>query len=342
MSTKISANVYFGLQSQKEICYTLYKMAQETNISRQAYWLALAFIDGIGTKRLKRLIERFVPLEKVFESSISEIACLPGFNPLSASKILCAGKNLNNFQRQVNWLKSKGIEILCLEDRQYPQSLKEIPNAPLILCKKGILKEISKNAVAIVGTRVPTMNGFWVARKLAAILASEGFTIVSGLARGIDTAAHLGAMDANGATVAVLGCNLWKIYPKENSHLANSICDNSGNLISEHPFDTQPTPANLVLRNRIISGLSLGTIVIEADENNGAMHTAKFARNQGRNVYAYCWQTKRQLTGGPDKLIENGAIGINISNVSTLIDDLLKVKFGEFSVEEKNKQLELF
>jgi len=316
-------------------------MNQRVDISKRAYWLALASIDGVGIKRLKQLIARFDSLEKVFDASISQIVCLPRFNPLLASKILQAGKRLSNFQRQIDWLKSRGIEILCIEDEQYPTLLKEISDAPLILCKKGNLEEISKRAVAIVGTRTPTEYGLAVTRKLAAVLASGGFIIVSGLAKGIDTAAHQGAIDANGVTIGVLGCDIQTIYPKENSQLANSICAN-GALVSEHPFDTQPIPVNLIQRNRIISGVSLGTIVVEANENDGAIHTARFAQNQSRCVYAYHWTSKRPLASGTLKLIADGATGIKISNVSNLLDDLLKAEEGKFGIKKKDKQLELF
>jgi DNA processing protein len=258
-----------------------------------------------------------------------------------ASKILQAGKRLSNFQRHIDWLKSRGIEILCIEDEQYPALLKEVSNAPLILCKKGNLEKISQRAVAIVGTRTPTEEGLAVARKLAAVLASRGFVIVSGLAKGIDTATHQGATDANGVTVGVLGCDIQTIYPRENSQLANSICAN-GALLSEHPFDTQPTPVNLIQRNRIISGISLGTIVVEANENDGAIHTARFAQKQSRRVYAYHWPSKHPLASGTLKLIADGATGIKISNVSNLLDDLLKAEEGKFSIKNKDKQLELF
>ena len=316
-------------------------MNRGVHISQPAYWLALASVDGIGIKRLKQLIERFGSLENVFEASISQIACLPKFNPLLASKILQAGKKLNSFQRQMDWFKNRGIEILCLEDEQYPTLLKKISDAPLVLCKKGNLDKISPRAVAIVGTRTPTKDGLAITRKLAVILASEGFVIVSGLAKGIDTAAHQGAIDANGVTVGVLGCDIQTIYPKENSQLAYSICVN-GALVSEHPFDTQPTPTNLIRRNRIISGLSLGTIVIEANENGGAIHTAKFAKNQNRRVYAYHWSFEHPLTNGPVKLIEDGATEIKLSNVSNLLDDLLKAEDGKFRIEKNDKQLDFF
>jgi DNA processing protein len=316
-------------------------MNRRVHISKRAYWLALSSVDGVGIKRVKQLIARFDSLEQVFDASISQIACLPRFNPRLATEILQTGKKLSNFQRQIDWLKSRGIEIICIEDEQYPTLLKEISDAPLILCKKGNLKNISPRAVAIDGTRTPTKGGIAVTRKLARILASEGFIIVSGLAKGIDTAAHKGAIDVNGVTIGVLGCDIQTVYPKENSQLASSLCVN-GALVSEYPFDTQPTSVNLIQRNRIISGLSLGTIVVEANENNGAIHTARFAQNQGRRVYAYHWPARHPLTSGPLKLIADGAIGVKITNVSDLLDDLLKAEAGKFIIENKDRQLELF
>jgi DNA processing protein len=290
---------------------------------------------------VKQLISRFGSVEKIFAASISQIACLPRFNPLLASEILQAGKRLSNFQRQIDWLKGKGIEILCPEDEQYPILLKKISDAPLVLCKRGNLEKISQRAVAIVGTRTPTNEGLAVTRKLAATLASGGFVIVSGLAKGIDAAAHKGAIDANGVTIGVLGCDIQTIYPKENSQLAKSICLN-GALVSEHPFEIQPTPVNLIQRNRIISGVSLGTIVIEANEKNGAIYTARFAQNQGRCVYAYNWTYKRPTTSGPLKLIADGATRIEIQNASNLIDNLMKAEKELFRTKRKSWQLELF
>ena len=308
------------------------------NIKKKAYWLALASMDGIGTKRLKQLIERFGTAEKVFDASMSEIACLPRFNPLLASRILSKRDGLNNFQQQLDYLNRQGIEILCIEDERYPQQLKGISGAPLILCKRGHLKQINRRAVAFVGTRTPTTEGLSAAKKLATILASEGLIIVSGLARGIDTAAHQGALEADGITVGVLGCDILTIYPKENRSLTDAMCAR-GAVISEHLFSAQPTPANLVQRNRLISGLSLGVIVIECDVNDGAMHTARFAKNQSRRVYAYHWPSHHPLTEGTNKLIMHGAMGIDISDVSHLIADLRKAENEKISME---KQLELF
>jgi len=310
-------------------------MNQNSHISEQAYWLALISVGGLGPKRLRTLAMRFGSAEKVFEASIYQIVSLPGLNPLLAERILQAKERLFFFQRQIDLLRNKGIEVWHISDERYPPQLKQIQDFPPILCKKGGLKEISERAVAIVGTRTPTKYGMEAARTLAEMLAKEGFFIVSGLARGIDTQAHLGALKAKGATVGVLGCDLERIYPPENRELADSLCVN-GALISEHPFSAQPTPANLIRRNRIISGLSKGIIVVEADANNGAMRAAQFAQEQGRQIFAYRWASEGRLMQGPNWLIANGAIGIEASSVSDIIFALQKTG-GD--VKKKGEQL---
>jgi len=309
-------------------------MNQNSHISEQAYWLALVSVDGLGPRRLNTLAMRFGSAEKIFEASIYQIASLPGLNPLLAERILQAKERLSFFQGQVDLLRNKGIEVWHISDERYPPQLKQIQDFPPILCKKGDLGKLSERAVAIVGTRTPTKYGMEAAGKLAEMLAKEGYLIVSGLARGIDTQAHLGALKAKGATVGVLGCDLERIYPPENRELADLLCVN-GALISEHPFNAQPTPANLIRRNRIISGLSKGIIVVEAGKNDGAMRAAQFAQKQGRQIFACRWASKGRLTRGPDLLIANGAIGIETSNMSDIIFVLQKTG-GD---EKKSEQL---
>lgn len=307
-------------------------------VEKGAYCLALTSIDGLGPRRIRTLITRFCSVEKVFEASIYQIASLPGLNPLLAERILQAKERLFFFQRRIDHLKNRGIEVWHTSDERYPAQLKQIKDSPPILCKKGGLEEISDDTVAIVGTRTPTKRGMEAAGKIAAMLAKEGLLIVSGLARGIDTQAHLGALQAKGKTVGVLGCDLERFYPPENRELADLLCVN-GALISEHPFYAQPTPANLIRRNRIISGLSKGIIVVEAEEDGGAMQAAKFAQKQERQVFAYRWASENRLTRGPNRLIADGALGIETSNVSDIIFALRKVGGG---VKKKGEQLNFF
>ena len=287
----------------------------------QEFWFALASVDGVGPMRIKRLLNRFGTIEAIFDAELSEIARIPLFNPLLAARILKARIRVAEFRRHINWFKSRGIGILCVEDDGYPAQLKEIPNAPAILCKKGNLSQVGEKAVAIVGTIDPTEPGIRTTLELSTRLVQAGVTVVSGLAEGIDTSAHLGALSANGTTVGVVGSDLLSIYPSEKRKLADWICEN-GALFSEHPFTTQPAPANLILRNRLISGLSIATIVVEADKNGGAIRTADFALEQGRLVFACNWESHSRLSEGPRKLIQQGAYPISPNQLDKVVDAL--------------------
>ena len=290
-------------------------------MSGQEFWFALASVDGVGPMRIKRLLNRFGTIEAVFDAELSEIARVPLFNPLLAARILKARIRVAEFRRHIKWFKSRGIDILCVEEEDYPAQLKEILNAPAILCKKGNLSQVSEKAVAIVGTTTPTELGILTTLELSTRLVQAGLTIVSGLAKGIDTSAHLGALSANGTTIGVVGGDLFSIYPSENRELADRVCEN-GALFSEHPFTTQPTPTNLILRNRLISGLSIATIVVESNENGGAIRTAGFALEQGRLVFACNWAGRSRLSEGPRKLIQQGAYPISPDRLDKVVDVL--------------------
>ena len=291
-------------------------------MSGREFWFALASVDGVGPMRIKRLLNRFGTVEAIFDAELSEIARVPLFNPLLAARILKARVRVAEFRRHIKWFKSRGIDILCIEEEGYPSQLKEIPNAPAILCKKGNLSQVSQKAVAIVGTTTPTDLGILTTLELSTRLAQVGLTVISGLAEGIDTSAHLGPLYANGTTVGVVGSDLLSIYPSDKQKLADQICEN-GALFSEHPFTTQPTPANLILRNRIISGLSIATIVVEENENGGAVRTAAFASEQARLVFACNWNGRSRLSEGPRKLIQQGAYPISPDRLDKVVDVLL-------------------
>jgi len=296
------------------------------------FWLALVSVDNIGPRRVKLLLSRFGTIENIFSADIADIASLPKFNPLLAKNILKAGKKFDKFRKHFEFLKDKGIELICLNDKNYPKLLKRIPDSPPILCKKGLMDIFPDKAIAIVGTRTPSEQGILSAIEVSAEFASAGFTIVSGLAKGIDTAAHFGALEANGKTIAVLGCSLWKIYPKENKGVANCICSN-GMLLSEQPFPAKPTSANLVSRNRIISGTSICVIVIEAEPNSGAMRTIEFAQKQGRQCYFYKGSQRKKY------LVAKGVNNISLSELPILIDSLKKQEVVD---NFKKDQIELF
>ena len=302
-------------------------------MARRELWLALASVEGIGPIRLNRLLARFGSAENVFDAEFSEIACLPQFNPVLASRVLEIGEHLGTFRRRLEWLENRGVEVLCVEDANYPDKLRTVSNAPPILCIKGKLGRIGRKAIAIVGSTQPTEIGVLTTLELSKSIVQAGFTVVSGFARGIDTSAHIGALSVGGSTVGVFGGDLFSIYPTENRPLAAKVCK-SGMLLSEHLFSTRPTPANLILRNRIISGLSVATIVVEARENGGAVRTAGYALEQGRTVFAYDWQNSHRLSEGPRHLIRRGAIPITLSRLNDLQSRLLNPETVHGATEE--------
>lgn len=305
-------------------------------MTRRVFWLALAAVEGIGPVRINRLLDRFGSVEKVFDAEVSEIASLPLFNPALASRVLESRAHFGNLQRQIEHLESRGVEFLCADDTYYPDKLRSIPSAPPVLYKKGKLGRISSKAIAIVGSTQPTEIGVLATLELSKSLVQAGFTVVSGFAKGIDTSAHIGALAAGGITVGVFGGDLFSIYPTENRSLAAQVCK-SGMLLSEHPYSTAPTPANLILRNRIISGLSIATIVVEARADGGAVRTAGYALEQGRVVFAYDWKKHHRLSEGPRHLIQRGAIPITLSRLKDIQSRLSNPEL--FSGQPRNSSI---
>jgi DNA processing protein len=204
-------------------------------------------------------------------------------------------------------VEKAGVRVVCRDDAEYPKNLREIYDPPLVLYVKGKLTERDALAIAVVGSRRTTLYGQDMARKLAFQLARVGVTVVSGLARGIDTAAHNGALQAKGRTVAVIGCGIDIVYPTENKKLADEIVEKGGAVVTEFPFGVQPDRQNFPMRNRIISGWSLGVVVVEANLKSGALITANQAGEQGRQVFAVPGRADSILSKGANKLIKDGA-----------------------------------
>ena len=290
------------------------------------YWLALSSVKGVGNLQIKRLMEHFGNMKAIFDAKPPEIERLPSFNSVLASRICTVTGDLPMFQERLEFLREQNIDVLTFEDPSYPARLKTIPDAPMILCRVGEFKEIDKSCVAIVGTRKPTTDAIQLTLALAIALTTTGFTVVSGLASGIDTFAHMGVLTcseeaiASEKTIAVLGTDILNVYPSKNRWLAAGI-QSYGCLLSEHPFPTSPTPRNLVQRNRIISGLSLATIVIEARETSGTMHTAKFAKGQGRPLIACQWEDDSGREG-TRALIRDGAFPLTPDRIGEVVDTL--------------------
>ena len=286
------------------------------------YLLALSSVKGLGDILIKQLIEHFESVEAIFDAEPAEIQQIKKLGSTLASRIGKVTSELPMFQEKLEALRDQHIHVLSFKDTNYPARLKEFDDAPVILCRVGELTEINESCVAIVGTRKPTRDASQLARELSRELTSAGFTVVSGLAAGIDTCAHEGALACSGKTIAVMGTDVLTVYPAKNRRLAVDIQSN-GCLLSEHPFPTSPTPQNLVNRNRIISGLSLATIVIEAGENSGTMHTARFAKKQRRQIFACKWEDYNGREG-THALIRNDAIPFTRSEIDKVVDELQK------------------
>ena len=266
-------------------------------------WLSLALIPEIGPARGKRLLERFKEPGKILSASTGEIASLLGDS--LAQTIDQRRKNID-LETQVRLIEKYEVKILTLDDSAYPKNLKNIFDPPLVLFMRGRILIEDNLSIAIVGTRIATIYGMNMAGKISAQLGQAGFTIVSGGARGIDTASHQAALRINARTISVLGCGVDVAYPEENSRLFERIIKN-GALISEFPMSTLPLRQNFPQRNRIISGLSLGTVVIEAPTRSGALITASFALEQGREVFCVPGQADSFTMKGSHQLLKEGA-----------------------------------
>ena len=268
------------------------------------YWIALMRVEGIGPRYAHRLIERFGSPEAVYHASLTELeAC--GLRAASA-QALSRQAGLEEAEKQLSKLEKTDFQAVTFGDARYPSQLREITDPPLVLYVRGSVEALGRYSVAVVGTRRPTAYGSSVTHRLAHDLALRNLVIVSGLARGIDSAAHRGALEAKGATVAVLGSGLDVIYPRENKSLAAKIAD-SGALVSEFPLGTPPVPENFPIRNRIISGLALGTVVAEGAEYSGSLITARLAADYNREVFAVPGNITSAQSFGPNHLIKSGA-----------------------------------
>jgi len=268
-------------------------------------WLRLASVPGIGPKRFGGLISKFGTPQKVFSASSDELSSVPGMDKRVVSSILQGGDR-GWVREEISRMEAKGIDLLTISDTLYPNRLRQIYDPPPLLYLRGELTKGDNLALAIVGSRLATIYGRLVTERLALQLAKRGITIVSGLARGIDSSAHRGALKAGGRTIAVLGCGVDVIYPPENEGLMNQITT-SGAVISEFPLGSPPEAGNFPQRNRLISGLSLGVIVVEAGQRSGALITAQCALDQGREVFAIPGNINARTSKGTNQLIKEGA-----------------------------------
>jgi DNA processing protein len=268
-------------------------------------WLALALTPGLGPTKARRVIEFFGGVQALFRASLTELEAA-GLRAVSAQS-LGTGRSMELAQDELGKAAAAGAQIVSLDDPRYPAQLKQIYDPPLILYVRGSDAVISQPGIALVGTRHPTPYGLAMAERLACDLAARGLVIFSGMARGIDTAGHRGAIATKGKTVAVWGTGVDEAYPKENKKLAEQILALGGAVISEFPIGTFPAPQNFPIRNRIISGISLGVLVVEAAEYSGTRITARCALEQNREVFAVPGNVTNKGSWTPNTLIKQGA-----------------------------------
>ncbi len=267
------------------------------------HWLALRMVPGLGTVGTLKLLRKLKSPQAIFRSSATELEAA-GLSPGQA-RAISTGSSFDDAVEQQGKLLAAGAQLVTINDAAYPQRLREIFDPPLLLFALGRTELMNSHAVALVGTRRPTPYGLAAAERLSADLAKAGLTIVSGLARGIDTAAHRAALDTHGATVAVLGCGVDVLYPSSNRKLYDDIAKR-GLLVSEFPMDAPAFPQNFPVRNRIVSGLSLGVVIVEGAQYSGSAITAKLAMDQGREVFAVPGNITSKMSWGPNLLIKEG------------------------------------
>jgi len=293
-------------------------MPKKTTLS---YFIALAHISQLALRHGNKLLQLFPNLEELFSANFSTLQNLK-LTPKEISQI--KDPDWDSVTRNLQWASQSNNYIITLLDSDYPSALKEIHAPPLTLFVRGNLSLLKSQQLAIVGSRNPTPSGKDIAYTFAQELASAGLTITSGLALGIDTASHRGALAISGRTIAITGTGLDQVYPRSNSQLAEEIIASGGTLISEFPLGTKACAINFPQRNRIISGLSLGTLVVEAALKSGSLITARLANEQGREVFAIPGSICNPLARGCHALICQGAKLVTIPQ--DIIDELTGFK----------------
>ncbi|MDP2683321.1 MAG: DNA-processing protein DprA [Deltaproteobacteria bacterium] len=317
------------------------------------YWLGLGQVKGVGNVTYKTLIDEFHDPETVFEAPLKRLEEIPGIGKKTAANIK-SFKEWDWVEKEISLIEKQDVVFLTLRHSDFPKALLSIPDPPPYLYVKGTICKKDENAIAVVGTRIPTQYGISAAEGISRELAGSGITIVSGMARGIDTAAHRGALAANGRTIAVLGSGIDVIYPSDNKKLYEQIISN-GAVVSEFPIGMSPLAENFPQRNRIISGLVKGVLVVEASEKSGSLITAGLALDYGRDVFALPGNITSFKSKGANKLIKQGAklvedardileelsisgtgmTGAGLKPVPAVPDSLRKIQADLSSEEEK-------
>lgn len=284
-------------------------------------YLHLHLTAGVGPTTFRQLLETFGSASAALQADRSALASVKGIGPVRADGILSSRGEVD-VEKELSLVSKAGAQLLCWDSPSYPVGLKNIYDPPPVLYVEGELEREDATAVAIVGTRRPSRYGLEQAERFAAALARAGFTVVSGLARGIDSAAHNGALKAGGRTIAVQGCGLGRVFPPENADLYRAISA-QGAVVSEFPMLSEPLRENFPRRNRIISGLSVAVLVIEGPLRSGAMITARTAMEQGRDVFALPGRIDNLAASGTNQLIRDGACLVR--SLEDILDELGEV-----------------
>lgn len=274
-------------------------------LENKRYWIWLSLIKNLGSKRKLKLLELYKNPEEIYKLTKEELININGIGEAIAKEIIIS-KNEKILNYHIKYMKENNIKIININEREYPQVLKEIYDPPISLYVKGNIEKLNNKNIGIVGCRECTTYGKKSAEYFSYNLSKQNINIVSGLAKGIDSYAHLGSLNT-GNTIAVLGNGLDMIYPKENLELANEIIKRGGTIISEYPCGTKPDKMKFPARNRIISGISSGIIVIEAKEKSGTLITVDFALEQGREVFVVPGNINSINSVGTNDLIKQGA-----------------------------------
>ena len=298
--------------------------------------LKLSCVPRIGPQKIRALVAHFKTPDDVFRASARELVMVPGIDKKLASNILHHTADETFAEEQLKRLNKLGGRIVTLWDKEYPELLRAIYDPPAFLFILGKLKEADARSLALVGTRHPTPYGHSVAESLTRDIAQHSLTIVSGLARGVDTIVHSTALKYKSRTIAVIGSGLDVPYPPENKKLMERIAE-AGAVVSEFAMGTKPDAPNFPRRNRIISGLSLGTIVVESAEEGGALITATTALDQNREVFAVPGNITEKRSSGPNKLIRDGRAKL-ITNAQDIFDELASQLRLPFDKNEKTKK----
>ncbi len=289
------------------------------------YWLALSLIPGLGSILIKRLLERFKTAEAVFRAPMKELLKIEGLGEKVASEVL-KGPFEKAVSKELSLLEEVQGRIVTLKDDDYPNRLKDIYDPPALLYVRGELRKEDELAIAIVGSRKTSPYGRWITEKIGQDLAHHRVTVVSGMARGIDSLAHKGALQGGGRTIAVLGCGVDVIYPSESRNLFYQIIE-QGAILSEYPMGSPPEGGHFPRRNRIISGLSIGVVIVEASAKSGSLITAGYALEQGREVFAIPGNVGAETSRGTNQLIKEGAKLVESSE--DILEEILPQWRGE-------------